>query len=909
MAVVGVAWADEVVYKTALFGSDYNSKTVSSYTDTWTATNDGFVVTLANFNNNNNGWDYVKCGRKNNASVATITTGAVEEAITKVDVTIDAITAAKVNSIKLYISSDNSNWDEAGSFDKSTGAKTVTLANPAADLYYKIEFDCASGTSNGLVTVSKVELYYDDSATPSTNPSISAENVNIAYDATGGEIEYTIENPVTGTSLEANTAADWVSNINVGASSITFSTTENEGNAARIATFILTYEGAANKNVTVTQAGNPNAPGTENNPYTVAEARAAIDANTGVTGVYAKGIVSGIVTAFDSQYGNISYNISTDGTTTADQLQAYRGKSYGGANFTSANDIQVGDEVVIYGNLKKYGETYEFDQNNQLVSLNRPVYIEVSSYGEELLAGASGSTTVTVTYKGIDPETFDIAWFDQTGADAQESDWLLAEINSTDDPEVYELTYEFDENTSTEARAAYFKVVALDNDAQLVESPLITVTQAGFVQEYDVFFVLENDETFVPNSDFETVLETVPAGTYTLPSATKEGYRLEGWNDGSTTTPAGTAYNIDSDVEFTAVWVEKGEEYYALVTSTDEIENGEYLIVYTDGSLAFNGSLETLDAVGNTIDVTIEDDKIECSDEVDAATFTIASVDNGYSIQSKSGMYIGQTSDANGLNTSSTTAYTNAITISENNADIISGGAYLRYNSASNQNRFRYYKSASYTNQKAIQLYKKVETTPAQTVTIKIKDDFTATTFSCDKALDFSEAEITAYAVYDENGGTDAVMYAAAGEGLYIEGEPGTYEIPIYQGEDELELIDGNLLVGTVNEAVNTKALNEGDYTYYLFGKQNGKQAFFKVGENTSDAKATASAGKAYLRVPGANNAKEMIVIGGDVTGIESIENGTIVNDNYYTIDGKLVKGQPTQKGIYVVNGRKVVIK
>jgi len=45
------------------------------------------------------------------------------------------------------------------------------------------------------------------------------------------------------------------------------------------------------------------------------------------------------------------------------------------------------------------------------------------------------------------------------------------------------------------------------------------------------------------------------------------------------------------------------------------------------------------------------------------------------------------------------------------------------------------------------------------------------------------------------------------------------------------------------------------------------------------------------------------------VTGIESIENGTIVNDNYYTIDGKLVKGQPTQKGIYVVNGRKVVIK
>ena len=117
---------------------------------------------------------------------------------------------------------------------------------------------------------------------------------------------------------------------------------------------------------------DPNAPGTANNPYTVTQARAAIDANAGVTEVYAKGIVSKIVTAFNSQYGNISYNISEDGTEEADQLEAYRGFSYNGEWFTSADDIQVGDEVVIYGNLKKYNSTYEFDANNQLVSLVRP---------------------------------------------------------------------------------------------------------------------------------------------------------------------------------------------------------------------------------------------------------------------------------------------------------------------------------------------------------------------------------------------------------------------------------------------------------------------------------------------------------------------------------------------------------
>ncbi len=122
-----------------------------------------------------------------------------------------------------------------------------------------------------------------------------------------------------------------------------------------------------------TTVTDPNASGSQTNPYTVAEARDAIDAGTGTTGVYATGIVSEIVTAYSSQHGNITYNISADGKTTSDQLQAYRGKSYNGDNFTSENDIQVGDIVVVYGNLKKYNSTYEFDQNNQLVSLVRPV--------------------------------------------------------------------------------------------------------------------------------------------------------------------------------------------------------------------------------------------------------------------------------------------------------------------------------------------------------------------------------------------------------------------------------------------------------------------------------------------------------------------------------------------------------
>lgn len=82
----------EKVTYTSLFGNGYNSKSVSAYTETWSATNEGFKVTLANWNNNKNQWNYIKAGRKNNASVATITTEQISEALTTVTMTVDAVT-------------------------------------------------------------------------------------------------------------------------------------------------------------------------------------------------------------------------------------------------------------------------------------------------------------------------------------------------------------------------------------------------------------------------------------------------------------------------------------------------------------------------------------------------------------------------------------------------------------------------------------------------------------------------------------------------------------------------------------------------------------------------------------------------------------------------------------------------
>ena len=144
---------------TLQFGTSYNSKSINGYTDTWSATCGNFTWNIVNANNNQNKWDYIKMGRKNNASVGTITTASkMPESIKTVTMTVDAVTASKINSIKLYVASDSS-FKQILHTIPVTAAKgdlKFDIPTPTANCFYKIEVDCASGSSNGLITISKV---------------------------------------------------------------------------------------------------------------------------------------------------------------------------------------------------------------------------------------------------------------------------------------------------------------------------------------------------------------------------------------------------------------------------------------------------------------------------------------------------------------------------------------------------------------------------------------------------------------------------------------------------------------------------------------------------------------------------------------------------------------------------------
>jgi len=114
--------------------------------------------------------------------------------------------------------------------------------------------------------------------------------------------------------------------------------------------------------------------GTESDPYTASEALAAaeeLSSSGSITGVYVSGVVSEI-SEISTSYGNATYYISDDGTTSSDQFLIYRGLYLDGESFTSEDQLQVGDKVVIYGTIVNYkGTTPEMSAKNYLVSLER----------------------------------------------------------------------------------------------------------------------------------------------------------------------------------------------------------------------------------------------------------------------------------------------------------------------------------------------------------------------------------------------------------------------------------------------------------------------------------------------------------------------------------------------------------
>lgn len=111
--------------------------------------------------------------------------------------------------------------------------------------------------------------------------------------------------------------------------------------------------------------------GTENDPYNVLDVLKLIETlETGASSseINAKGIIKSI-TEVNTKYKNATYTIGDE--TTSETVTIYRGKYINGADFTSTDQIKIGDEVVIKGRVKNYNGSKQFNTGSRIVSLKR----------------------------------------------------------------------------------------------------------------------------------------------------------------------------------------------------------------------------------------------------------------------------------------------------------------------------------------------------------------------------------------------------------------------------------------------------------------------------------------------------------------------------------------------------------
>ena len=335
---------------------------------------------------------------------------------------------------------------------------------------------------------------------------------------------------------------------------------------------------------------------------------------------------------------------------------------------------------------------------------------------------------------------------------------------------------------------------------------------------------------------------------------------------------------------------------YVKVTKTEDITDGNYLIVYegdaTHDAVAFDGSRETLDAESNTIAVEISEGVIAATDVTNAAVFTI-DVTAG-TIKSASDFYIGVPSNSNGLKqTEDAETYTHTFSIDNESGNAIITAVFegssmtMQYNYANNQLRFRYYKSG----QQAVQLYK-YEAGSAASVTLSA-DGYK--TMVGTQPFSASGANIYIVTATDTEKATmTKITKAPANTPVILKGESNA-EVSL-SVEDAGDNASANLL------QISTESTGNG---VYVLAKKDDVVAFYEWDGGSLGT------GRVYLPKPASGDAREMISFyfeDEETTGINTtLTTNERMNNEVYNLNGQRV-AQPT-KGLYIVNGKKYIVK
>ena len=536
---------------------------------------------------------------------------------------------------------------------------------------------------------------------------------------------------------------------------------------------------------------------TKETAYTVSEAKKLIDAGKDLaTQVYVKGVVSEIVTKYNSDYGNVSFNVSVDGSVEGEQFQFYRTQKDAENTYKEDPNIEVGATVIGYGTLFLYKDNYEFAAGNYLVEYKAPVEKVLKSIA------ISGEATKTTYFEG---ETFD-----PTGL-------------------VVTATYEDESTEDVTGRVKW---------------------------------------TFTP--------ETLTVGTTSVEVMASIGsdaisgvYIVNGITVNEKVVLVGNSIIIAEDT--------KNSNWAAMTTSVEK----DYF---------------------KSVNLVKVGDKYITTGKLDDILFYVNTVDGKTSIQNPADNKYVQATGAKKV------SYTEEEYLWSNNGEQLTAAqtthGTLQYNVA--DPRFTTY--AKKVGQYATIVDKSNVYEGAEIALRGTDGTHNFTTFSSDKAVEFVDATVYTVGVSDNKLSLNEVKgnQVPANTGVLVQSDN---ENVMYFYIESAPAIEGNLLRASVTEQTTTGADDTKEYKYYMlsYNKDNENLGFY-WGENDGAA-FTSKAGRAYLAVEKTNEvaAVKGFSLSDMETGISQVYGSAANNGVIYDLQGRRV--ERAVRGLYIMNGRKVMVK
>lgn len=489
--------------------------------------------------------------------------------------------------------------------------------------------------------------------------------------------------------------------------------------------------------------------GTEVDPYSVDDALKVAGTltkgNSTADKYYIKGIVSEI-TELSTSYGNATFKITVDGKT----ILVFRAKNEGNQNFTSTDDLYVGDEVVIYGNITNYNGTLEIT-NCYVVSNNkvaRPEPIEEPEVVDKTLQEIIDMDDATNKEASYKITVIVLGWgksltsYDTTAN--KYGNMIVSDLESLNKIVVFGATATISALVwdSTNGKYTYtnkqdFLTNAITksiNIGDTLELIVIRDSYNGSTQLNAIVTKVTPKPVVTSNIVFDLdggICDNLPT-TYeegkelVLPTPTKDGYDFLGWEYNGTVITV-IAPTMTGDLALKAKWQEEytTKAYFKKVTDVSELtEDAMYLIVYESGekAFAFDSSLTSkLDVAKNYKEFDITSLGILVNEESKSVIFKIAkNTDGSYAILASNGNYIYHTGTKNTLSEEKKVNNSKHTITFDANGNVIlkmsSADYSVRFNSADSDMRFRYYKSG----QQSISLYKYSTSTSEPSTSHKI---------------------------------------------------------------------------------------------------------------------------------------------------------------------------------------------